>query len=654
MPVSAMARESSVNSVRLQTFFELLAAKIGYGELQSCIAALSPAEAQVARTATSNSWIAAAIEEKILTALVERCDALELLEKSGSETFNIHLAGIIPALPAAGKESRSIFYLPGLLRLVNASYDARLMEEEAQLTIELENGADHVHDILYIKGLLRAFLNFLKKENAQILIPSLALESSAWPLPAEGIEFNGKTRFVIPDYADAPDPALVRGMATLGWGTSPRDAFVKQVVARSTKLIRDKRELSTAVEYLNVANDELDREIQENKRELTMARNIQKGMIPGTIPDWHGLQFFVYYAPLREVSGDIYDFIEIDQNTAGLLVGDVSGHGVPAALISAIAKISFQNHRHGRPAEVFSNVNLDMLNFVKMEGYLTAIYLRLQNDFTLSYSLAGIPGPFLLRYRTGELTRLPGTGTLLGMFLNASDFFSEESLILEPGDKLFIYTDGITESTDKTGQQFGEERLKAAILATREMNAEEASSAVLRSYRQFMLGSSVHDDMTLLVMAASLNKEEYDGHYRNYQEHRAAGRLTLALEALTAAVAISPRDPNCLLELGELLAHCRDYSQAIEVLKRHQQLKSNSAQAWTIQGYCHFKLGQYDQARSYLRRSLSIKRQNLSALYHLYRVCKAQGAEKEATEILLELKAMAPRNSIVQKLKLIG
>jgi len=652
MPPSAMARESSVNSVRLQTFFDLLGAKIGYGEFQSSLAGLPPADAQVARAVSSGSWVDAVAEERILTVLVERCDALDLVEKAGLETFNIHLAGIVPALPAAGQENHSIFYLPGLLRLVHASFDARVFEAEGQLLIELESGGQKALDILYIKGLLRGFLNFLKKEQVQILIRSLALPVNAWPLPAEGIEFGRTTCFELQDFTTRARAAQ-RGLAPLGLGTSPRDAFVKQVVARSTKLIRDKRELSTAVEYLNIANDELDREIQENKRELTMARNIQKGMIPGIIPDWHGLQFFVYYAPLREVSGDIYDFIDINEDTAGLLVGDVSGHGVPAALISAIAKISFQNHRHGRPAEVFSNVNLDMLNFVKMEGYLTAIYLRLQSDCTLSYSLAGIPGPFLLRYRTGEIMRLPGTGTLLGMFLNASDFFSEEPLTLEPGDKLFIYTDGITESTDRTGQQYGEERLKSAIAQTREMNAEEASQFVLRSYRQFMLGSSVHDDMTLLVMAASLKKDEYDSHCRKYQEHRAAGRLPEAKEALMAAVAISPRDPSCLLELGELLALCHEYREAIDALKRHQQLRSNSARAWTIQGYCHRKLGEYDQARTLLKRSLSIKRQDLSALYQLYRVYKAQGTKQEAAEILLELKAMAPRNPVVQKLKLI-
>ncbi|MEQ9366664.1 MAG: SpoIIE family protein phosphatase, partial [Leptospirales bacterium] len=175
------------------------------------------------------------------------------------------------------------------------------------------------------------------------------------------------------------------------------------VVRKSAELLKERKELLTAVEYLHLANTELERQIRMNKRELEMARNIQKGFVPRRIPDWKGLQFWVKFFPMAEVSGDFYDFFTLGSNKLGIMVCDVSGHGVPAALISAIAKLSFKSHNLDSPAEVFNAVNLDLLNYVKKEGYLTCFYMIVNSQNEIVYSVGAAPPPMLLRAKSGAV-----------------------------------------------------------------------------------------------------------------------------------------------------------------------------------------------------------------------------------------------------------
>ena len=325
----------------------------------------------------------------------------------------------------------------------------------------------------------------------------------------------------------------VRGRSGASGGDRAVSVGEDAVVRKSAELLKERKELLTAVEYLHLANTELERQIRMNKRELDMARNIQKGFVPRRIPDWKGLQFWVKFYPMAEVSGDFYDYFTLGSNKLGIMVCDVSGHGVPAALISAIAKLSFKSHNLDSPAQVFNQVNLDLLDYVKKEGYLTCFYMIINSRNEIVYSVGAAPPPMLLRADSGEVEKLAGKGTLLGMFPDAGKLYEDRQTQLKPGDKLFVFTDGLTEARSRHDDFMSESALVRVIKETREMDVQRACEHVMAFYDQFTLGRDADDDLTVITMMLSEREDEFqrDGARRAQKTQRRAGERSLRFAA---------------------------------------------------------------------------------------------------------------------------
>jgi phosphoserine phosphatase RsbU/P len=241
----------------------------------------------------------------------------------------------------------------------------------------------------------------------------------------------------------------------------------------------------------------LARDIQfgEIQKELEIARRIQTAILPGPYPDSPHFHVAARYVPMTSVAGDFYDFVVADQQHAGLLIADVSGHGVPAALIASMVKLAATSQRANatEPALLLSGLNSALCGNTQQQ-FVTAAYVYLDAvSATLRYSAAAHPPMLLLR--AGKVVEVEENGLMLAVFSFAT--YSTVVHPLELGDRLLLYTDGILEAANAQGEEFGPQRLHTIVQESARLNAEEAADQIISSLNTW--SKLQNDDLTLLV-----------------------------------------------------------------------------------------------------------------------------------------------------------
>ncbi len=241
----------------------------------------------------------------------------------------------------------------------------------------------------------------------------------------------------------------------------------------------------------------LSRETQFNElqKELDVARRIQLSILPSAFPISNHFSVAARYVPMTSVAGDFYDYVVTQPTRAGLLIADVSGHGVPAALIASMVKLAAasQSPSSGAPAKFMAGMNGALCGNTQGQ-FVTAAYVYLDAEArTMRYSAAGHPPMLLVRGRAVE--PIEENGLILAAFDFAA--YSELSLPLESGDRLFLYTDGVLEASDGTGEFFGRERLASLLAETAEMTASEAAEIVVTRIKNW--SPVQEDDLTVMV-----------------------------------------------------------------------------------------------------------------------------------------------------------
>jgi sigma-B regulation protein RsbU (phosphoserine phosphatase) len=237
--------------------------------------------------------------------------------------------------------------------------------------------------------------------------------------------------------------------------------------------------------------------------EMRAAVRIQTSILPRTLPATEHLEIAVRYAPMTAIAGDLYDFTAIDAKSVGILVADVTGHGVPAALVASMIKIavSMQTGRHREPATVITGLNSILCH--EAEGqYATGVYVYLdQANCIARYSAAAHPPPLLWRRNTQTLHALNETGLLLGVRPNEE--YVDREFAMCGGDRLLLYTDGLLEAENMAGQSFGDVVLADFVRTRQGLGAELFVDQLLTE----VLAWSSHggkraqaDDITIVVI----------------------------------------------------------------------------------------------------------------------------------------------------------
>ena len=234
------------------------------------------------------------------------------------------------------------------------------------------------------------------------------------------------------------------------------------------------------------------------QHELETARRIQASIMPQQMPGIRGLDIAVRYRPMAEVAGDFYDFIQIDEQRLGVLVADVSGHGVPAALVASMVKVAVaaQAPNADDPAQVLAGLNRVLAPHVAGQ-FVTAAYIFVDTiRRVLTYSGAAHPAILIAR-SGGVVEEIEKNGLMIGPFSFAS--YENTTVQLGAGDLIVIYTDGITEAANPADEDFGGDRLRNALAANGGRGANEIADALMASVTRWSPGPQ-QDDRTLVVI----------------------------------------------------------------------------------------------------------------------------------------------------------
>jgi len=199
--------------------------------------------------------------------------------------------------------------------------------------------------------------------------------------------------------------------------------------------------------------------------------------------------------PMTSVAGDLYDFLLTGDRQAGLFIADVSGHGIPAALIASMVKMAAVSQREhaAQPARLLAGMNSALCGNTQGQ-FVTAAYVHLDAVAReLRYAAAGHPAMLLLR--DGTVTEIVENGLLLAAAAGAT--YSDKALPLEAGDRLLLYTDGLVEARNEQGELFGEERLSAALSGTAGLTSDAAADRMIAAAQSW--AKLQDDDLTVLV-----------------------------------------------------------------------------------------------------------------------------------------------------------
>jgi serine phosphatase RsbU (regulator of sigma subunit) len=236
---------------------------------------------------------------------------------------------------------------------------------------------------------------------------------------------------------------------------------------------------------------------------LQVARRIQQASLPKEVPTLKGWQITPFYRPAREVGGDFYDFHLLSEGRVGLVVGDATGKGVPAALVMSttlgMLQLAARALSSPSPGEVLELVNETLLARIPSNMFVTCFYAILDpKSATLSYANAGHDLPYL--WHAGTAVELRARGMPLGLMPGMH--YEQKEIVLQKGDRALLYTDGLVEAHDPKGEMFGFARLQALVSE----HAEERSleERLLEELYSFVgEGWEQEDDITLVTLRRS-------------------------------------------------------------------------------------------------------------------------------------------------------
>lgn len=262
----------------------------------------------------------------------------------------------------------------------------------------------------------------------------------------------------------------------------------EELIARVMSLLRLKK-----------ANAELFEKNQLIKRELEAAKKIQQFIIPHDFSSIQYPRVSGRYIPIEDIGGDFFDCYSLDDNRTAFLIADVTGHGIPAALTMTMSKMLFGIYapRHQSTSELLKDINYRLNGTMLDTQYITAFYLIYNRDTSLlQYSNAGHTRALFYRSEKNQVLALDTFGFFLGIMDDVD--YEEKSIYVEKGDRLVIYTDGITEAKNRAGEEFGELSLAKFIKNSPDLHGAEFCDRLMNTVTGFIQDREVDDDIAFL------------------------------------------------------------------------------------------------------------------------------------------------------------
>jgi serine phosphatase RsbU (regulator of sigma subunit) len=326
------------------------------------------------------------------------------------------------------------------------------------------------------------------------------------PLLVEDLQGRNPTQWA-PDWLRTED---FRGHAVVPLQAEGRSIGALVINDRQSHLLSDDdlrflrvmaNQGAIAIENARLQMEEITRHRLEE--ELLVGKQIQLSLLPESCPTLPGWEIAAIYQAARQVGGDFYDCFELPDGTTrlGIVIADVSDKGVPAALFMAMARTMIRTTALSglSPAQALSKANRLILKDSRSDLFLSAFYAILDPDSGhLTYANAGHNHPFLWQSAAEELIELRAKGIILGAFEEVT--LHEEEVVIQPGDFLLLYTDGVTDASNDHDELFGAQRLRDILAAQGGKRSEEIAQAILAAVNEFIAGGPQADDLTLLII----------------------------------------------------------------------------------------------------------------------------------------------------------
>jgi len=336
----------------------------------------------------------------------------------------------------------------------------------------------------------------------------------------EGLDVLSRLR----EIENAPPVVAMTGWATVGLAVEAMQYGVSDFVEKpwtNTRLLeilqkqiglgRERREARLrALEELR-ARQEAILHLQEQEREIAEAKAIQEKLLPREIPQMPGYEIASAWQSARLVGGDYFDILPLDEKTLGLCIADVSGKGMPAALLMSNLQAAVRglSSLSVAPHLLCNRLNSIVYRNTDSDRFITFFYAQLDGPARrLTYVNAGHNPPFVMR-SDGSHERLREGGAELGVF--ASRDYEMGAAQLSPGDRVVLFTDGVTEACSPAGEEFGETRLLHLLEDHRALSADELQAKILAVVAEFC-GGRWQDDATLLVLAVGAQRHGNGDH----------------------------------------------------------------------------------------------------------------------------------------------
>jgi phosphoserine phosphatase RsbU/P len=312
---------------------------------------------------------------------------------------------------------------------------------------------------------------------------------------------------------NAPPIVVMTGWATVGLAVEAMQQgvgdFVEkpwvnsrllEILQKQVQIGRERREARQQAVAHTIAQTEIASQLHAQDREIAEARAIQQGFLPKEIPQLRGFQIAGAWQPARVVGGDYYDVLAFGPETLGICIGDVAGKGMPAALLMSNLQAAFRGFASPSlaPQELCARLNSLICRNIATDRFITFFYAQLDGAACrLRYTNAGHNAP-IIAHRDGTHDRLLEGGGILGVF--PVQEYSTGTYNLAAGDRVLLFTDGVTEAHLPDGEEFGEARLLELLEQNPDASAEDLQNIVLQAVGEYCRGHW-HDDATLIVLA---------------------------------------------------------------------------------------------------------------------------------------------------------
>ncbi len=405
------------------------------------------------------------------------------------------------------------------------------------------------------------------------------------------------------------------------------------------KVERRTEELQDALSNLKGRDDMI-------QKQLDMASIIQRSIFPGRIEDWNELKFAVRYIAMEKIGGDYYDIIQLKDNRIGILIADVSGHGIPAALVTTMAKISFGNAgaKFESPRRIFQEVNQNILDHVKTQDYMTCFMVAIDDEYNVLYSNASHQKAILLRSDEGRLDLLDTEGLFLGAIEEAGDSYTEKNVTLEYGDRIILYTDGIPESLNAAREEYSNLRLERIVLENRHLPLEEFADYIIRDVQNYIGGAAVVDDITLLVI--ELARDEAVDIIKNARKLVDSHKYNEAIELLEKSLERFKDNQKILYNLAKNHFRVNNFDRAVEYVEKYLSRDKRNKYAYYINGASHFQIGDYKKAVEQFERAVELDPNFINAFFAMAMSHKKSGNTAEARRTFERVVNIDPDNKM--------